>query len=143
LNALAHHCPSQNYAITSQKQWAAVCSAGLGDDWAHIGSQNAISSTIFAVLAAIFLLGMFILSKFIKSSRAKAHSSRIRLADDEVSQSHLPQTQYPNYGALSNVRSWYRAFLNRADKLFPLLSCSSQNVIAQPAPMGEKQRLAL
>lgn len=73
----------ENYAIGSQKQWAAVCSSGFGEDWAHIGSQNAISSTIFAVLAAVFLLGMFILSKFIKSSRAKARNSRIRLADDE------------------------------------------------------------
>lgn len=93
----------QNYAITSQKQWAAACSAGLDDNWLHIGTQNAISSTVFAILAAVFLLGMFILSKFVKSARAKAQNARIRLADDEVSQSHQAQSQYPNYGTLSNV----------------------------------------
>ncbi|KAG2746726.1 phosphoglycerate mutase-like protein [Suillus brevipes Sb2] len=93
----------ENYAITSQKQWAAACSAGLDDQWLHIGTQNAISSTVFAILAAVFLLGMFILSKFVKSARAKAQNARIRLADDEVSQSHQPQSQYPNYGTLSNV----------------------------------------
>lgn len=87
----------ENYAITSQKQWAAACSSGLDDKWLHIGSQNAISSTIFAILAAVFLLGMFILSKFVKNARAKAQNARIRLADDE-------------------------------------------NVVAQPASMGEKQR---
>ncbi|KAG1804117.1 histidine phosphatase superfamily [Suillus subaureus] len=93
----------ENYAITSQKQWAAACSSGLDDDWLHIGSQDAISSTVFAILAAVFLLGMFVLSKFVKSARAKAQNTRIRLADDEVSQSHPPQSQYPNYGTLSNV----------------------------------------
>ncbi|KAG0699474.1 histidine phosphatase superfamily [Suillus ampliporus] len=93
----------ENYAITSQKQWAAACSSGLEDDWLHIGSQDAISSTVFSILAAVFLLGMFILSKFVKSARAKVQKSRIRLADDEVSQSHLPQSHYPNYGTLSNV----------------------------------------
>ncbi|KAG1851468.1 histidine phosphatase superfamily [Suillus subalutaceus] len=102
----------ENYAITSQKQWAAACSSGLDDDFFHIGSQNAISSTVFAILAAIFLLGMFVLSKFVKSARAKAQSTRIRLADDEV-------TSTPNYGTLSN------------------------NVVAQPASMSEKQRLPL
>jgi hypothetical protein len=71
----------ENYAISSQKQWAAVCSSSLDED--SIGSQNAISSTVFAVLAVVFLFGMFILSKFIKSARAKAQSARIRLADDE------------------------------------------------------------
>ncbi|KAG2067910.1 hypothetical protein BDR04DRAFT_1158542, partial [Suillus decipiens] len=109
----------ENYAITSQKQWAAACSSGLQDEWLHIGSQNAVSSTVFAILAAVFLLGMFFLSKFVKSARAKAQNTRIRLADDEVSQSHLPHSQYPNYGTLSN------------------------NVIPQPASMGEKQRLPL
>ncbi|KAG2337852.1 hypothetical protein BDR05DRAFT_894615 [Suillus weaverae] len=79
------------------KQRAAVCSSGLEDDWLHIGSQDAISSTVFAILAAVFLLGMFMLSKFVKSVRPKAQNSRIRLAGDEVSQSHLPQSQYPNY----------------------------------------------
>lgn len=73
----------ENYAITSQKQWAAACSSGLDDDWLHIGSQDAISSTVFAILAAVFLLGMFVLSKFVKSARAKAQNTRIRLADDE------------------------------------------------------------
>ncbi|KAG1812265.1 histidine phosphatase superfamily [Suillus variegatus] len=93
----------ENYAITSQKQWAAACSAGFEDEWLHIGTKNAISSTVFAVLAAVFLLGMFVLSKFIKSARARAQNTRIRLADDEVSQPHLSQSQYPNYGTLSNV----------------------------------------
>ncbi|KAG1898934.1 histidine phosphatase superfamily [Suillus fuscotomentosus] len=94
----------ENYAITSQKQWAAACSAGFEDEWLHIGTKNAISSTIFAVLAAVFLLGMFILSKFIKSARTRAQNTRIRLADDEVSQPHLlPQSQYPDYGTLSTV----------------------------------------
>ncbi|KAG1829729.1 hypothetical protein F4604DRAFT_1947417 [Suillus subluteus] len=55
--------------------------------------ENAISSTVFAIMAAVFLFGMFILSKFIKSARAKARNTRIRLADDE----------YPDYGTLSNV----------------------------------------
>ncbi|KAG1843664.1 histidine phosphatase superfamily [Suillus subluteus] len=55
------------------------------------------------ILAAVFLLGMFVLSKFVKRTRAKAQNIRIRLADDEVSQSHPPQSQYPNYGTLSNV----------------------------------------
>ncbi|KAG2362444.1 histidine phosphatase superfamily [Suillus spraguei] len=95
----------ENYAISSQKQWAAACSSGLEDEWFHIGPKNAVSSTVFAILAAIFLLGMFFLSKFVKSARAKAQNTRIHLADDEVSQSesHLPQSQYPNYGTLSNV----------------------------------------
>ncbi|KAG2362447.1 histidine phosphatase superfamily [Suillus spraguei] len=73
----------ENYAITSQKQWAAACSSGLQDEWLHIGSQNAVSSTVFAILAAVFLLGMFFLSKFVKSAHAKAQNTRIRLADDE------------------------------------------------------------
>ncbi|KAG1848562.1 hypothetical protein F4604DRAFT_1687666 [Suillus subluteus] len=87
----------ENYIIASQKQWAAACSLGLTDDWVHNGSQNAISSTVFAILVAVFLFlfGMFILSKFIKSARAKARNTRIRLADDEG--------QYPDYGTLSNV----------------------------------------
>ncbi|KAG1826535.1 histidine phosphatase superfamily [Suillus variegatus] len=93
----------RNYAITSQKQWAAACTSGLQDDLFHIGSQNATSSTVFAILAAVFLLGMFILSKFVKNARAKAQSTRIRLADDEVSHSHLPQSQHPNYGTVFNV----------------------------------------
>ncbi|KAG1879713.1 hypothetical protein F4604DRAFT_1922914 [Suillus subluteus] len=83
----------ENYTIASQKQWAAACSLGLTDDWVHNGSQNAISSTVFAIMAAVFLFGMFILSKFIKSARAKARNTRIRLADNE----------YPDYGTLSNV----------------------------------------
>ncbi|KAG2097991.1 uncharacterized protein F5147DRAFT_816263 [Suillus discolor] len=32
--------PFQNYAITSQKQWAAACSSGFDDDWFHIGSPG-------------------------------------------------------------------------------------------------------
>ncbi|KAG2362446.1 histidine phosphatase superfamily [Suillus spraguei] len=85
----------ENYAISSQKQWAAACNSGLQDEWLHIGSQNAVSSTVFAILTAVFLLGMFFLSKFVKSARAKAQNTRIHLADDE--------SQYPNSGTLSNV----------------------------------------
>ncbi|KAG2357508.1 histidine phosphatase superfamily [Suillus spraguei] len=81
----------ESYAITSQKQWAAACNSGLQDEWLHIGSQNAVSSTVFAILATVFLLGMFFLFKFVKSARAKAQNTCMRLADDEVSQSHLPQ----------------------------------------------------
>ncbi|KAG1837416.1 histidine phosphatase superfamily [Suillus subalutaceus] len=87
-----------------QKQWAAACSSGLTDDWVHNGSQNAISSTVFAILAACFPLR--------HSARAKAQSTRIRLAEDEV-------TSTPDYGTLSN------------------------NIVAQPASMSEKQRLPL
>ncbi|KAG2361210.1 histidine phosphatase superfamily [Suillus spraguei] len=70
----------ENYAIISQKQWAA---AGLQDEWLHIGSQNAVSSTVFAILATVFPLGIFFLSKFVKSARAKAQNTRTRLGDDE------------------------------------------------------------
>ncbi|KAH7908267.1 histidine phosphatase superfamily [Hygrophoropsis aurantiaca] len=83
----------ENYAITSQKQWAATCH-GNSDEEFLIGSAAAKTS-ITAAIAAVFLLGMFVLSKFVKRSRAKAQQSRIRLADDEVS--------YQNYGAVSNV----------------------------------------
>ncbi|KAG1739909.1 histidine phosphatase superfamily [Suillus paluster] len=106
----------ENYAISSGKQWAAACNSGLEGDIFHIGSQDTISSTVFYILAAVFLFGMFVLSKFVKSARAKAQKSRIRLADDEVSQSHLPQSQYPNYGTLPNVCPGI-AFLNRAEHL--------------------------
>ncbi|KAG2352179.1 hypothetical protein BDR07DRAFT_1438993 [Suillus spraguei] len=86
----------ESYAITSQKQWAAACNSGLQDEWLHIGSQNAVSSTVFAILATVFLLGMFFLFKFVQSARAKAQNTCIRLADDEVSQSHLPQPDVLN-----------------------------------------------
>ncbi|KAG1734529.1 histidine phosphatase superfamily [Suillus lakei] len=88
----------ENYAIANQKQWAAACHSSLQDDLLHIDPQDASSSTLFSILAAVFLLGMFILFKFVKSARAKVHNSRIRLADDEVSRSRLPQSQYPSYG---------------------------------------------
>ncbi|KAG1853114.1 histidine phosphatase superfamily [Suillus subluteus] len=96
----------ENYAITSQKQWAAACSSGLDDDYFHIGSQNVISSTFWLLSSS-------------SSTRAKAQNTRIHLADDEVSQSHPPQSQYPNYGTLSN------------------------NVVPQPTSMSEKQHLPL
>ncbi|KAG8220466.1 histidine phosphatase superfamily [Butyriboletus roseoflavus] len=73
----------ENYAITSQKQWAATCSNGYHDPYLHIGSEKGASSTVFAACAAILFVGVFALAKYIKRSRAK--KQYIRLGDDEVS----------------------------------------------------------
>ncbi|KAH7929552.1 phosphoglycerate mutase-like protein [Leucogyrophana mollusca] len=85
----------ENYAITSQKQWAAACNGGGDDEYLGIGAAAAKTS-LTAAFAAVFLLGMFVLSKFVKRSRAK-NQSRIRLADDEVSYQNM------SYGTLPNV----------------------------------------
>jgi lysosomal acid phosphatase len=82
------HCLApQNYAITSQKQWAAACSVGYNDPYLHIGSQQGASSTVFAACAAILFVGIFALAKYIKRSRAR--KQYIHLADDEVSSREL------------------------------------------------------
>jgi lysosomal acid phosphatase len=72
----------ENYAITSQKQWAAACSVGYNDPYLHIGSQQGASSTVFAACAAILFVGIFALAKYIKRSRAR--KQYIHLADDEA-----------------------------------------------------------
>lgn len=72
----------ENYAITSQKQWAATCSVGYHDPYLHIGSQQGANSTVFAACAAILFVGIFALAKYIKRSRAR--KQYIHLADDEA-----------------------------------------------------------
>jgi len=96
----------QNYAITSQKQWAAACSVGYHDPYPylHIGSKQGASSTAFAACAAILFVGVFALAKYTKRFRAK--KQYIHLADDEVS-SCFDHENY-NYGTTTaNVR-WSR-----------------------------------
>ena len=78
-----HRVASQNYAITSQKQWAATCSVGYNDPYPQISSQKGVTSTVFAACAALLFVGFFALAKYVKRSRAK--KQYIHLADDEVS----------------------------------------------------------
>ncbi|KIJ11886.1 hypothetical protein PAXINDRAFT_171517 [Paxillus involutus ATCC 200175] len=93
----------ENYAITSQKQWASACSVGYHDPYLHIGSQNGATSTVFAACAAILFVGVFALAKYFKRSRA-AKKQYIHLADDEVSVRLGPEGQ--NYGTLvANARA--------------------------------------
>lgn len=74
----------ENYAITSQKQWAAACSVGYHDPYPylHIGSKQGASSTVFAACAAILFVGVFAIAKYTKRFRAK--KQYIHLADDEA-----------------------------------------------------------
>ncbi|KAH7883447.1 histidine phosphatase superfamily [Phlebopus sp. FC_14] len=95
----------ENYAITSQKQWAAACGIGFNNDYLRIDSHSGATSTIFAACAAVFLVGMFALAKFVKRSRAQKQNY-VRLPDDEVSNTHQ------NYGTLSNVRPLPTPFVN-------------------------------
>ncbi|KAF8132042.1 histidine phosphatase superfamily [Boletus edulis] len=94
----------ENYAITSQKQWAAACSVGYHDPYLHIGSQQGASSTVFAACAAILFVGVFALAKYIKRSRAK--KQYIHLADDEVSLG-FDHENY-NYGTTTANVDWPR-----------------------------------
>ena len=96
--------PVQNYAISSQKQWAAACSVGYHDPYLHIGSQQGASSTVFAACAAILFVGVFALAKYIKRSRAK--KQYIHLGDDEVS-SRFGHATF-NYGTTTANVSWSR-----------------------------------
>ncbi|KAG6382080.1 hypothetical protein JVT61DRAFT_718 [Boletus reticuloceps] len=98
------HFAPQNYAITSQKQWAAACSVGYHDPYLHIGSQQGASSTVFAACAAILFVGVFALAKYIKRSRAK--KQYIHLADDEVSLG-FDHENY-NYGTTTANVDWPR-----------------------------------
>ncbi|KAF8554823.1 phosphoglycerate mutase-like protein [Imleria badia] len=95
---------TENYAITSQKQWSAACGIGFNDEYLHIGSQQGASSTVFAACAAILFVGVFALAKYIKRSRSK--KQYIHLDDDEVS-SRFGHANF-NYGTTTANVSWSR-----------------------------------
>lgn len=93
--------PVQNYAISSQKQWAAACSVGYHEPYPYlqINSQKGATSTVFAACAAILFVGVFALARYIKRSRAK--KQYIRLDDDEVS----PCLVTTWFGIMTDIRT--------------------------------------
>jgi len=76
----------ENYAITSQRQWAAVCNSESADDFMGTSSYGA-RTALAGVLAAVLLLGAFVINKFVKRSRRA--KTQIRLQGDENAPANL------------------------------------------------------
>ncbi|KAH0829032.1 histidine phosphatase superfamily [Lanmaoa asiatica] len=115
----------ENYAITSQKQWAAACSVGYHDPYLHIGSQQGATSTVFAACAAILFVGVFALAKYIKRSRAK--KQYIHLGDDELRVHHSVHSRAGLDGSLNSMTDTWSTIQARV-------------AAEQAAPMTEKAR---